>query len=467
MTSPRASTWVLALTASAQFVLQLDFAIVNVALATVQRELGFSAVGLQWVVTGYALTFGALLLVGGRIGDLVGHRRTLVLGLVVFALTSLSGGLAQTPWVLVTSRMLQGASAALVAPAALALLTHAFSEPAQRAHALGVFQAGTAAGGTAGIVLGGILTEYAGWRWVLLVNPPVIAVLLALILWRLPASTPTHDGPTRLDLPGASAVTAAIAALIYGVSRGEQHGFGSAGSWVSLVASAALFVTFVAVERRSSAPMLPGSLIADRARGGAVAIVVLLGAVFAGYVYFIALYLQGELGFSAIRTGLALVPATLTALLMSTVLARRFLPTIGPARLLTIALVLVGIGQLWLTRISADGTYVVDVLPGIVLTAAGLGLAMPAASFAITADVPPHQRGVAGGLFVTALQAGSAVGLAMLATVAAARSDHTGSVIDGYHLSYALGTALMVGGLGIAWLSRARAAAPEPAPTAD
>jgi len=450
--------WVLALTAAAQFVLQLDLSIVNVALHTIQRELGFSAVGLQWVVTGYALTFGSLLLVGGRLGDLFGQRRTLLAGLVVFALTSLSGGLAHTAAILVVSRLLQGAGAALVAPAALGLLTHAYTEPAARARALGIFQGSTAAGGTAGIVLGGVLTQYAGWRWVLLVNPPVIVVLVALILWRLP-DTPGHARGSRVDLPGAASVTVAVAALIYGVSEGQQHGFGSAHAWVAFVLAVAFAVVLVVVERRSADPMLPAALLRDPARAVTLAAVLVIGAVFAGYVYFISLYLQGVMGFSPVRTGLALVPATLSALIGATVISRRLMPRIGAHRLLLLALVLIGAGQFWLSHVRPHGYYPVDVLPGIVATASGLGLALPAASFSVTAGVEPHQRGIAGGLFVTAQQVGSAAGLAVLATIAASRTQRTGALVDGYRLSYLVaGCITVLALLVIAALHRRRAA---------
>ncbi|MCW2787292.1 MAG: transporter [Marmoricola sp.] len=437
------AAWVLGLTAAAQFVLQLDMSIVNVALPTVQGDLHFSSAGLQWVVTGYALTFGSLLLIGGRLGDVTGHRRALVGGLVVFALTSLTGGLAVSAGMLVASRIVQGASAALVAPSALALLTHAYVDPTARTRALGIFQGSTAAGGTAGIVLGGLLTEYAGWRWVLLVNPPVIALLVVLIMQRLPF-TPPHAGGAKLDLPGAGSATAAIAALIFGVSEGQQHGFGDARSWVALAIAAAMAITFVLIESRTADPMLPAALLRDPARRGALIAVLLLGAVFSGYIYFVSLYLQRVLDFSAVKTGLALVPATITALFVSTQVSRRLLPRLGAKRQLLVALVLVAAGQLWLSQISAGGSYPVDVLGGILLTAAGLGLAFPTASIAITADVPPQQRGVAGGMFVTAQQAGSAVGLAILASVAASRTEHTGALVDGYRLSYLIASVLMV-----------------------
>lgn len=435
------SGWVLALTAAAQFVLQLDFAIVNVALPTVQRDLGFTEAGLQWVVTGYALTFGALLLVGGRFGDLIGYRRAVIGGLALFALTSLSGGLATGGGVLVASRMVQGASAALIAPAALALLAHAHPEPRARIRAMGIFQGSVAAGASAGIVLGGVLTQYVGWRSVLLINPPLILVLIALILWRVPA-IPGHSG-IRLDLPGALTATGATAALILGVSQGQQNGFGSPSSWIALVAAAVLAVAFVAVERRIADPMLPFSLLRGDGRPAALVAILVIGAVLAGYVYFVSMYLQHVLAFSALQTGLALVPATLTAFVVSTQVARRVLPRLGFRRQLLLALLLVGAGQLWLSQVTATGSYVVNVLAGILLTAAGMGLALPAASLALTAEAPPHQRGIAGALFASGQQVGSAIGIAVLATIAAASTDTTGDLVSGYRLSFLVATGLI------------------------
>jgi MFS family permease len=242
------------------------------------------------------------------------------------------------------------------------------------------------------------------------------------------------------------------------VSEGQQHGFSSPDSWLALAASLIALIAFIVVEARSADPMLPPALLHDRIRRANLTAVFLLGAVFAGYVYFVSLYLQHVLGYSAVSTGLALVPATLTALIVATQLTRRLLPKVGAKRLLLIALVLVGIGQLWLSRMSAGGTYPTDVLGGIIFTAAGLGLAFPTASFTITSDVEPHQRGVAGGMFVTGQQVGAAVGLAVLATAAAARTQHVGSLVSGYSLSYVIATGLIVVALVVLGLTRPRTA---------
>ncbi|MGW0877093.1 MFS transporter [Streptomyces sp. NPDC002755] len=436
-------SWVLVLTAAAQFVLQLDFSIVNVALPAVQKALSFSPAGLQWVVTGYALTYGALLLVGGRIADLIGFRRALLIGLTLFAATSLSGGLAWSPAVLVVSRLVQGAGAALVAPAALGMLTGAYPEPAERARALGVFQGSTAAGATAGIVLGGVFTQYLGWRSVLLINPPVIAVLAVLISRKLPALPSRHRG-AELNVRGAVLITGAVGSFIYGLSQGQTSGFATPVVFGVFAVTAALTAAFVRVEIHTQRPLVPAELLRDPARRTALIVMVLLGAVVAGYVYFVSLYLQHVLEFSALATGLALVPATVTVMAVSTQVTRRLLPRLGTRWMLLVALSLVGIGQFWLAHISTDASYPADVLPGIILTSLGMGLALPTCSIIITANVAPSSRGLAGSMFVTAMQVGSAVGLAVLATAAAANTRTTGSPTDGYALSYLLATGISV-----------------------
>jgi MFS family permease len=435
------------LVSAAQFTLQLDFSIVNVALATIQREFGVSAVDLQWIVTGYALPFGALLLLGGRLGDLTGHRRLLVSGLGLFGVTSLLAGLAPGAGVLIAARFAQGASAAFVAPMALAAITDLYPDGPGRARALGVFQGATAAGASAGIVLGGILTEYAGWRAIFLVNPPVIVVLVAAILRLLPREGARGHGPAagggrvRLDVGGAVLVTASVASLIYGLSQGQQQGFGAPAAVAALGAAVVLAAAFVAVERHVPAPMVPARVLADPARRVGLAVMFLVGSVVVGYVYFVTLYMQRALHFSALRAGLGLLPATLTVLVTSTWVARRAAPQVWAREVFAPGLVSIGLGQLWLTRLPAQGSYPVNVLPGIVATAFGMGLLFPTASVAATSGVAPGDRGLAGGLLAASQQVGMAVGLAVLATVAAARTRAaTGpaavALVAGYRLSY-------------------------------
>jgi MFS family permease len=433
------------LVSAAQFTLQLDFSIVNVALATIQREFGVSAVDLQWIVTGYALPFGALLLLGGRLGDLTGHRRLLIGGLGLFGLTSLLAGLAPDSGVLIAARFAQGASAALVAPMALAAITDLFPDGPGRARALGIFQGATAAGASAGIVVGGILTEYAGWRAIFLVNPPVIAVLAAAMLRLLPRERPGGRGRAAavggLDVAGAVLVTASVAALIYGLSQGQQRGFAAPATVAALAAAAVLAAAFVFAERRVPAPMVPARVLAGPSRRAALGAMFLLASVVVGYVYFVTLYMQQVLHFSALRAGLGLLPSTLTVLVTSTWLARRLVARFGTRAVLAGGLVSIGLGQVWLAQLSVSGSYAVNVLPGVLLTSFGMGLLFPTIAVTVTSGVEPGDRGLAGGLLAASQQVGMAVGLAVLATVAAARSHAvTGpaavALVSGYRLSF-------------------------------
>jgi EmrB/QacA subfamily drug resistance transporter len=424
----------LALICAAQFVLQLDFTIVNVALPTIQGQLHFTAAHLQWVVSGYALTFGSLLLLGGRAGDLIGHRRLLLVGLTLFGASSLGAGLSMSSAILIASRFVQGASAALVAPSGLALLTALYTEGLPRTRALGMFQGATAAGAMAGLVLGGLLTEYVGWRAIFLVNPPIVVVLSMLAVHLLPDDT--RGEHSRLDVAGAALATASVAALIFGMSEGQQ-GFTTPLVVVTLVLAVVLAGAFVAVERRVAAPMLPLGLFADRARRAALLVALVMGAVLAGYLYFTSLYLQTVLHYSAVLTGVALVPATVTVMVVSMLGVRRLLPRLGVKVMLLLGLLSMGLGQLCLSRMSAGGSYPHVVLPGVLLTALGVGIGFPTASVAVTAGVQAAEQGVAGGLYVTAQQIGIAVGLAILATVAAAPARVAGgSAVAGYRLSF-------------------------------
>jgi EmrB/QacA subfamily drug resistance transporter len=433
----------LALICAAQFVLQLDFSIVNVALPTIQRDLHMAAAELQWIVTGYALTFGSLLLVGGRLADLAGKRRLLTSGLTLFALASLGCGLADWPVMLIASRIVQGAAAALVSPAALSLLTTTTEEGPARNRALALWQAATAAGATAGIVAGGLITQYLGWRAVFLVNPPLIAVMLALS-HILPASAPSRG--QRLDVPGAALITASLAALIFGLSTGQQRGFTAPLTIGALAAALLLGIGFVTLERTAAAPMIPAAILATRTRRAAVVAMLLVGAVLAGYVYFVSLFLQKVIGFSPLQTGLALVPSTVVVVLTSTVLTRRLLARLAAKWVLLAGFAAMTAGQLWLAQISPSSGYVTAVLPGLLLTALGIGLALPTASIAITTGVAKQDQGLAAALFTTSQQTGAAIGLAVLATAAAARTaSASGSLSAGYRLSFLIATAMAAG----------------------
>lgn len=452
--SARKLGWALAVVAAAQFVLQLDFSIVNVALPTIQRELNFRPADLQWIVTGYALTFGSLLLFGGRLGDRVGRRRLLMTGLVLFGVTSLTAGLAQTALELIISRFAQGASAAMVAPMALASVTDIYPDGVARIRALGIFQGATAAGASAGIVLGGVLTQYVGWRAIFLVNPPLIVLLMIAMKRVLPRHVDVEH-PPRVDIAGAILATLSIASLIFGLSEGQQHGFSAPVALSSLILAVVLGVTFIVVERRVVAPMIPVNVLADPARRVALVVMFFMGAVLAGYVYFISLYLQKVLHFSPLLTGLALIPATLTVMVTSVYLTRRLLARYGTKPLMVAGLASLGVGQLWLSSIDAGGHYAINVLGGLLCTAFGIGIIFPTASVAVTARVAPSERGLAGGLFVTSLQVGQAVGLAALATIAAARTQASnGDLVAGYRLSFVVTTGIVVLALCVVLFNR-------------
>ena len=429
----------LALICAAQFVLQLDFSIVNVALPAIQHKLAIAPADLQWIVTGYALTFGSLLLVGGRTADLVGRRRLLSAGLLLFAVASLGAGLAQSAVTLIIARVVQGAAGAMVSPAALSLVTTTYREGPERNRALGIWQAATAGGATAGILAGGLLTQLAGWRAIFLVNPPLIALMLVAIQRVVPAGAAA--GGQRLDVRGAALATSSLATLIFGVSHGQQDGFTSTATLIALATSVMLAIGFVITERIVTSPMLPLSIFASATRRAAVEAMLLTGAIVAAYVYFISLFLQRVKHFTPIETGLALVPSTATVVLTSTFVSRRALAKFGVKPVLILGLSSIAVGQLSLSRIAPGTGYAVAVLPGLVLTAFGVGLTFPTASVAITSGVDKRDQGLAGGLFVSAQQTGSAVGLAALAAIAASRTAHThGSLTAGYRLSFLLAT---------------------------
>jgi EmrB/QacA subfamily drug resistance transporter len=433
----------LGLMVAAQFVLQLDFSIVNIALPTIKRELNFAPANLQWIVTGYALTFGSLLLFGGRVGDRVGHRRVLMIGLTAFGITSLIAGLAPTSLTLILARFAQGACGAFVAPQALAIITDLFQEGSTRNRALGIFAGATAAGASAGVVLGGICTQFIGWRSVFLINPPIIVALVLGIRRVLPAQS-RREGK-RLDIKSAVLAMASIALLIFGLSQGQQYGFSNVAALIALVLAALLGTTFVIVQKTSEAPMVPPSMLADPARRAALSATLLIGAIVAGYVYFTSLYLQDVLHFSPLETGLAFIPATATVIVVATQITRRMIARFGVRTMLLTGLTLTGLGQVWLHTITGTGSYQVNVLGGIMITAIGMGFTFPTASVAVTSGVGPNERGLTGGLYVTAQQVGQAIGLAALATVADAHTNaHHGSLADGYRASFLVAIVIAV-----------------------
>jgi EmrB/QacA subfamily drug resistance transporter len=431
----------LGLLCTAMFVLQLDFSVVNVALPTIQRELQFTAVGLQWIVTGYALTFGSLLLLGGRASDLFGRRRVLVMGLLVFVVASLASGLAQTSLMLIVARVGQGLGGAMISPAALSLLTVHFPEGAARNRALGLWAAAAAGGASAGIVLGGVLTQFVSWRAIFLINIPIVAAMLIVVPRVLVADRPS--GGSHMDFGGAVLGTGALAALIYGLSNGEQQGFSAFGTLLALIGFVVLGALFELVERRVSAPLVSFSFLAAPTRRAGDGAMLLMGMIVVSYLYFASLYLQRVLGFQPLITGLCFLPSTGVIVINSTFLARRFVARIGVKTTLITGLVSIGAGQFWLAHVVAGGTYWINILPGLLFTAFGMGLAFPAASIGATSGALPKDQGLASGLYNTSQQVGGAIGLALLATIAAAATaaDH-GALAAGYRLAYLIATGI-------------------------
>ncbi|MEU0743328.1 MFS transporter [Streptomyces sp. NPDC006134] len=430
---------VLAAAAVAQFLFALDMSVVNVALPAVRVALGFAPLGLSWVVHAYALTFGGFLLLGGRACDLYGRRRMIVLGLAVFGLCSLAGGLAQAPWQLIAARAGQGLGAAAAAPAALSLLTTTFGEGPRRVRALGVWSAVNVAGGALGVLAGGLLTEYAGWRWVMLVNLPLVAAALALVAAGVPAGD-RLAGRERLDAPGAVLATGGIGLLVFGVVRTGTHGWESAATWGTLAAAVVLLAAFVLVESRTAAPLLRLGLLRSRWVAGANALVFLAAAGQFAAFYFVSLYMQQVLGMSAAAAGAAFLPFS-TSAVAGTAAATRLATVRGPRAALVPGALLATAGLAWFAFISPDGGFLTDVLGPSAVTGAGLGLVLGPVAAAATTGVVPGEAGMASGLLNSSRQLGGCVGLAVLATVSAHR---TGTAADAASLGdgYALGLAV-------------------------
>src|SRR6266540_1237274 len=395
----------------------LDLTITNVALPTIQRALRMTPQGLQWVVNAYALAYGGFLLLGGRLADRLGRRRVFLAGVALFTLASLLGGLAPRGGVLIAARGLQGVGAALAGPAGLSILTTTFAEGPERNRALGVWSAVLASGGALGMLAGGLLTQYASWRWVLFVNVPVGV----LILLATPRMVPAAPGQlrVRVDVAGAGTVTAGLVALVYATSQVPGHGWTATATLAPFVLSALLLGAFLAIEARHRAPLVPLGIFRHRSLTGADTVALLSGAaIIASPIFFLTLYLQQILGFSAIQAGLATLPLGL-AVIATSQLAPKLVNTVGARRLLGGGLALAAVGLLLLGRIHPAGSYPAQVLGPIVLLGLGMGLSFVPLTVSATAGVPPAEQGLASGLLQTAQQLGVALGLAVLTSIAA------------------------------------------------
>jgi EmrB/QacA subfamily drug resistance transporter len=406
--------------ATAQLMVVLDATIVNVALPHIQRALGFSGSGLEWVVNAYAITFGGLLLLGGRAGDILGRRRVFVFGLLLFSAASLLGGFATSQWWLLTARAIQGVGGAVIAPTALALITTNFPEGTERNRAFGVYAAMAGAGSAAGLLLGGILTTYLSWRWVLFVNVP-IGILVAAAAPRVLSESPRRPG--RFDAAGAVTGSSGVALLVYGLSRAAPAGIDGVSHWgdaqvlASLAASAALLVSFVLIERRSSRPLLPMRVLADRNRSGSYLIMLCIATGLFGLFFFLTLFIQNVLGYSAIRTGIAYLPFAIGVVIASAV-ASQLVSRVGARPLILVGAAAVAGGMFWFSRLTEHAGYASHLLGPMLVSSLGLGLVFVPLSLVALHNVAEQDSGVASSLLNTGQQVGGAIGLALLGTVA-------------------------------------------------
>jgi EmrB/QacA subfamily drug resistance transporter len=438
----------LAAVAVVQFMVSLDLSVMNVGLPRIAAGLGFSALGLTWVIHAYALAFGGLLLLGGKAADRFGRRPVLLAGLGLFGLASLVGGFAQDPGQLVAARAAQGVGAAMLAPAALALLTATFPSGKARVRAFGVWSAMNAAGGALGVLIGGLLTEYAGWRSVMVVSAPMAAVALALA-WRV-AEGPAPSRAGRPDVLGAVLATAGMTLLVFGIVRTDRYAWTSPVTVVTLLAAAALLAAFVQVERTTSRdPLIRLGLLANRSVAGANAFNILVGAAMASAFYFASLYLQRVLGHGAARTGVEFLPFAL-GVVAGSVLAVRLGYRFAPRHLLVAGGLLTAAGFAWFGMVSVDGTFVADVLGPSIVASVGFGLCLgPVVSIA-TAGVAAAEAGTASGLLNSSRQLGASLGLAALGSAAQSRAEETGVLNDGYALGLTACAVLLVAAVFIA-----------------
>jgi EmrB/QacA subfamily drug resistance transporter len=404
----------LAVVCAAYFMTILDVAIVNVALPTIGKDLNFSRDDLQWVVTAYAITFGGFLLLGGRAADILGRRRVFLTGVVLFTTASLFCGLAWSEGVLIGARAIQGFGAAVISPAALSIITTTFPEGAERNKALGVWGAMGGSGAAVGVLLGGVLTKYAGWEWIFFINVPVgvIAFLLAPRFVR----ESRDDTSTSPDIAGAVTVTAGIALLVYAVSNAPVHGWGSGWVIARLVVSAALMVAFLVIESRAKEPLLPFSIFRIRTVAGANATAFMLGAVTFSNFFVLTLYVQQVLHYSALKTGITFAVTAVSAVLWAG-LSQFLVTKIGAKPVTIVGFVVFAIGIFLYTQVSADGSFAGDLLPGYILVGFALPFTFIPISVAALAGVKAHEAGLASGLFNTAQQVGGAIGVAVVSSV--------------------------------------------------
>jgi EmrB/QacA subfamily drug resistance transporter len=411
---------ILGVIAVAQLMVVLDGTVVNIALPDAQKALGFGNADRQWIITGYALAFGSLLLLGGKLADLLGRKTTFLAGLIGFAVASAVGGASNGFEMLVTARVCQGAFGALLAPAGLSLLTTTFPGRKERGTAFAVYGAIVASGSALGMLLGGVLTEYLDWRWCLYINLFFAAVGVVGGIRMLEQSRPAIR--PKLDLPGTVSICAALFCLVYGFSNAESHSWSTPSTWGFLAASAVLLAAFAGWQTRAANPLLPLRILADRNRAGAYTATFLIMTGISGVFLFLTYYLQETRGYSPVATGLAYLPMLTAAVVMGMLSNLRLLPRFGPKPLIVIGLLLAAGGMVWMTTIGLHTGYATNLLGPLVITGAGMGLALSPASNTATYRVPAQDAGVASAMVNTMQQVGQSVGTALLNTIALSAS---------------------------------------------
>jgi len=478
MTLDRRTRWfALLVLCAGDLMIVLDSTIVNVALPSIQADLGFSGTSLAWVVNAYLLTFGGFLLLGGRLGDLYGHRRLFLIGIAFFTAASIACGLSTTQGVLVAARAIQGLGGAVVSAVALSLIMNLFTEPADRAKAMGVFGFVLAGGGSIGVLLGGVLTDLLSWHWIFLVNVPIGAVVYALCLKLLPSDRGATAGG-RLDVAGAVTVTVSLMLAVYAIVNGNDKGWTSAQTLGLLAAAAVLMALFLVIESRVRAPLVPLGIFRLRNVATANVVGVLWAAAMFSWFFMSALYLQKVLGYTPLEVGLAFLPANLIMGAFSLGLSAKLVMRFGFRAPLATGLLFAAAGLVLFARAPVDGSFVIDVLPAMILLAIGAGLAFNPVLLAAMSDVEPSESGLASGVVNTSFMMGGALGLAILASLAASRTDSLlasgdgtlAALNGGYHLAFLVGAffALVAAAVGGTFLQTKTAAAraeaePEPA----
>jgi EmrB/QacA subfamily drug resistance transporter len=471
---PDPKRWfILAVVVVASLMVVLDASIVTIALPSAQRSLHISVANRQWVITAYTLAFGGLLLLGGRIADYGGRRRMFIVGLIGFAAASALGGAAVNQWMLFGSRALQGAFAALMAPAALSILTITFQDdPAERAKAFGAYGAVSGAGAAIGVLLGGVLTQYASWRWCLFINVP-IALLAAVAAIRVIGESRV-SGSTHYDIRGALFSTAGLVCLVYGFTKAVTDGWSSTPTLTLLSVGVVLLVAFVVVEARSANPLLPLRIVLERNRGGSfLAATLLVVGLFAMFI-FISYYMQSILGYSAAKAGVAFLPFAL-GVIVAAAASTNLLPRLGPRIMMTSGLALAALGLLWLTQIGVHTSYWTHVCPPLIVMSLGMGIAFTSLSNTALTNVDEQDSGVASAMLNTTQQVGASLGAALLNTVAATATatylaahgprSAPEAAIHGYTRAFAVGAAIVAAGAVVsAVLVNAKATNPAPAP---